>query len=582
MSIIQLLPTHIANQIAAGEVIQRPSSAAKEMLENALDAGADNIKLIIRDGGKSLIQVIDNGCGMSQEDLKICYKRHSTSKIKNIEDLSSIKTMGFRGEAMASISSISQLEIITKLTEEEIGHKIRIENGETKDVSSCVCANGTSIKVKNLFFNVPARRKFLKSDKIETKHIIEEFHRISLSHPDISFSLSIDKKEVYMIEKSNLRQRIVSIIGNKNNELLVPINEETDLIKIHGFIGKPEFSKRTRGEQYFFVNGRFIKNHYLNHAIKKAYEDLIADTHHPSYFIYLETDPSKIDVNIHPTKTEIKFQDEKAIYSILRSCVKKSIGQYNIAPTLNFDTEQAFDLKIDKKETFIKEPKIKLSKHYNPFENNKNSLFIDPKMDIEDNHQTKIDGSNFDDVTLKCFQIKRKYIVCESKDGIIIINQQRAHQRILYEEFKNKESKIDKSQKLIFAQEINMSKQHINEIIEIKEELNSIGFEFEVINNKIKCTSVPTSCLRDDLTDLFEEILQDNEIIRTDLKEKLNSQISKSLCKSLCVKSGEKLNNKQIQEIVSKLMKCDIPSVSPFGSVTYFNINEEDVIKKFN
>ena len=319
MDIIQLLPEHVANQIAAGEVIRRPASAVKEMLENALDSGGTNIKLYIKDSGKTLLQVVDNGCGMSEADARMSFERHATSKINNADDLFAIKTMGFRGEAMASMAAIAHVEMKSKLTEKELGTHIIIEGGQVKKQEGCSCANGTSISIKNLFYNVPARRNFLKSDKVETRHIMEQFSRIALANPDINMSLHLDDVEYFHLEESNKRQRIVSVTGAKSNQKLVPIKEQTTLVNISGFIGKPEFCKRTRGEQYFFVNNRFIKSPYLHHAVKKAYYGLIPDNYFPSYFLYLDIDPKLIDINIHPTKTEIKFEDERSIYAIIRS-----------------------------------------------------------------------------------------------------------------------------------------------------------------------------------------------------------------------------------------------------------------------
>ena len=367
MDIIKLLPENIANQIAAGEVIQRPASAVKEMLENALDSGATSIKLLIKDAGKTLIQVIDNGCGMSEKDATISFERHATSKISKTEDLFNIQTMGFRGEAMASMAAISHIELITKLPDEELGTKILIEGSEIKKQEKYVCPNGTSIKIKNLFYNVPARRKFLKSDKIESKHIVEQFTRIALANPELKWSLFIDDKEYFRLEISNFRQRIVNIIGNRTNEKLVPVIEKTNLVNINGYIGKPEFSKKTRGEQYFFVNGRFIKSHYLHHAISRAFKDLIVEGYHPTYFLNLNIDPKQLDINIHPTKTEIKFEDEQSIYAIIRSTIKKSLGQYNIAPTIDFNTEPAFVFPPNSENRNINEPTIKVNTNYNPF-----------------------------------------------------------------------------------------------------------------------------------------------------------------------------------------------------------------------
>ncbi len=582
MDIIKLLPDHIANQIAAGEVIQRPASAVKEMLENSIDAGATNIELIIKDAGKTLIQVVDNGCGMSDKDAKMSFERHATSKIRKSQDLFSIKTMGFRGEAMASMAAISHVELSTKLTKKDLGYKIIIEGGEIKNQDSCICSNGTSIKIKNLFFNVPARRNFLKSDKVEKKHIIEQFSRIALANPEIYFSLEIDNNKIFRLEPSKFRQRIINIIGSKTNEKLVPIEEETNLVKINGFVGKPEFAKRTRGEQYFFVNGRFIKNHYLNHAINKAYSDLIAENYHPSYFLNLSIDPKKIDINIHPTKTEIKFEDEKSIYAILRATVKRSLGKYNIAPTLDFNTEPSFDIPINSVKT-ITEPKIRVNKSYNPFENEQKEVlkthnFYNSITKDDTQIEVKLNESKY----YNFFQINNQYVVCNGEEGLIIVHQQRAHYRILYEYFKQNSFKRLPSQKLIFPKLVFVSKQEIMEITEIKKELEYIGFQFEITNDSLEVNAIPPQCTEENLQSLFEDILKSKNTDNEDLNEKIGNKISKSISYTLSIKTGHKLSTKEMEVLITDLMNCEIPSVSPNGLNTFLNVTTNEIQKKFN
>ena len=572
MDIIQLLPDHIANQIAAGEVIQRPASAVKEMLENALDSGATKIELFVKDAGKTLIQVVDNGCGMSDTDAKLSFERHATSKIRKTDDLFNITTMGFRGEAMASMAAIAHIELNTKLTDEELGTKIIIEGSEIKSQESCVCSNGTSIKIKNLFFNVPARRNFLKSDKVENKHIIEQFTRVALANPEISWNLNIDGKQIFNLDSSNFRQRIVNIIGSKTNEKLVPVSEETNLVNISGFVGKPEFAKRTRGEQYFFVNGRFIRNHYLNHAVSKAFTDLIAESYHPSYFLNLEINPNLIDINIHPTKTEIKFEDEKSIYAILRSAVKKSLGQYNIAPTLDFNTEPSFEIPIGDTMQQVSEPKIRINSNYNPFDNEieNTESFSQPiyQNNFEENIQSEISLSESEYSNYS--QLNNQFIVCHSKEGIIMLHQQRSHQRILYEYYKQNNSvKLD-SQKLIFPQKIPVTRKESSTILDIQEDLHNIGFEIEVLDESVEITAVPPHCTEENLQLLFEDILKDNELEQNNLNEKMRSKISKILSRSLSIKTGQKLTEEEMKLLVTNLMNCEIPSVSPYGLSTYF------------
>ena len=365
--IIKLLPDAVANQIAAGEVIQRPASAVKELLENAIDAGADNISLVIKDAGKALIQVIDNGFGMSETDARLSFERHATSKIKSADDLFNLSTKGFRGEALASIAAIAQVVLKTKVEGNDLGTEILIEGSEVKEQEVCSCAKGTSFSIKNLFYNVPARRNFLKSNPVEVKHIIEEFQRVAMVHADIAFSMYNNDNEVFNLKKGSFRQRIVGVFGEKYNQKLVPVEENTDIVSIIGFVSKPEFAKKTRGEQYFFVNDRFIKNSYLNHAVNNAFDQLLSKDQHPSYFLKLTIDPSKIDINIHPTKTEIKFEDERAIYAIIRTSVKQALGKNNITPTLDFEQESSFNVPLLRSSEPIKAPTIKVNTSYNPF-----------------------------------------------------------------------------------------------------------------------------------------------------------------------------------------------------------------------
>ena len=582
MDIIKLLPEHIANQIAAGEVIQRPSSAVKEIIENSIDAGATQIELIIKDAGKTLIQVVDNGCGMSKTDAKISFERHATSKIRKADDLFNIKSMGFRGEAMASIAAISHVELNTKTTNSELGSKVIIEGSEIKSQESCVCPTGTSIKIKNLFYNVPARRNFLKSDKIENKHITNEFTRVSLANPEILFILKIDNNIIYRLEPSNFRQRIVSILGSKTNEKLVPIIEETTLVKISGFIGKPEFAKRTRGEQYFFVNGRYIKNYYLNHAINKAYAELISDNSHPSYFINLSINPKQIDINIHPTKTEINFEDDKAIYAILISSVKRSLGKDNIAPTLDFNTEPSFEIPINHNK-IIKEPKIRVDRNYNPFVNKKEEILNSQKLyenilkeDV--NSEIKLFETEF----YNFFQINNQFIICQGDEGLIIVHQERAHHRILFEYFKQKKSKKIPSQKLIFPKHIFISKQQSIEINLLKKEFSEMGFDLKVNEESIEINGIPSQCREENLQNIVEDILNNLDIEDENIDEKIKNKLNKNVSYSLCLKTGQKLTTEEMKVLVNELMNCEISSVSPNGSSTFINLNLNDINKKFN
>ena len=522
--IINLLPDSVANQIAAGEVIQRPASAVKELLENAIDAGATDIKLILKDAGRTLIQIIDNGSGMSETDARMCFERHATSKIKKADDLFKITTMGFRGEAMASIAGVSQVEMKTKRAEDQLGTQIEIEGSELKSQTSCACPKGTSISVKNLFFNVPARRNFLKSDSVELRHIIEEFQRVAIAHPEIALSLHHNNSELFHLEKGTLRQRLVGIFGDSYNQRLVPVHEDTTIVNVTGFIGKPEFARKTRGEQFFFVNNRFIKSSYLHHALQNAYDLLLPKDAFPSYFINMEIDPKTIDVNIHPTKTEIKFEDERSVYTIMRSAVKQSLGKYNIAPSLDFEQETSIAIPQNKsrEEVLMNPPKIKVDKNYNPFEveERKSSPSRPPlqggeKKKVENYYETPIafekaisntqqefalplkgtteksegweqssgGGPEFNiegEKTSKtsAYQLHNKYILAHIKTGMIVIDQQAAHERILFENYLEMvEKHKGVSQQQLFPQTLEFSACDTAIMKELQDELHGLGFD---------------------------------------------------------------------------------------------------------
>ena len=585
MNIIQLLPDHVANQIAAGEVIYRPASAVKEMLENALDSGATNIKLYIKDVGKTLLQVVDNGCGMSPTDARMSFARHATSKINKADDLFAIKSMGFRGEAMASMAAIAHIKLKSKQTEKELGTHIIIQGSKVEKQEDCACANGTSISIKNLFYNVPARRNFLKSDKVETRHIIEQFSRIALANPDISMSMFLDDVEHFHLEKSNARQRIVNVTGAKSNQKLVPIKEETTLVNLGGFIGKPEFCKRTRGEQYFFVNKRFIKSTYLHHAVKKAYSGLIPDNYFPSYFLYLDINPKLIDINIHPTKTEIKFEDEKLIYAIIRSSVKHSLGKYNVAPTIDFNQETPFDILPEKGKAY-KQPVVKIDRNFNPFEKEKPTEIFSwgdviektetvSQQNLEVEWRRELDNKKF-------IQIANQFIVFEGENGLNILHQHRAHQRVLFEYYQKVfENRKTESQQLAFTQNLSFSNTDFALLKQMKKALRNLGFGFELKKeNQIEINAIPTECKNENLENIFDEILQQEKNDET-LKVSTKERIAKVLAKSLAIKSGKKLEMQEIRLLVNNLIACNLPTVCPNGNRTIINITFNDISKHF-
>ena len=576
MDLIQVLSKQVANQIAAGEVIQRPSSAVKELIENSIDSGADKIELYVKDAGKSLIKVVDNGSGMSVNDAKNCHKRHYTSKINKINDLFKIKTMGFRGEALASIASISMIEIISKKIEDNIGIKIILNDGKIVEESEYVTQNGTTINVKNLFYNVPARRKFLKSNNVELRHVTNSFIRIALSNPDVEMHFHSDNKRILFLKKSNFRKRIIDVIGSKKNELLVPINESTSLVSISGFIGKPEAAKRTRGEQYFFVNGRFIKNNYLNHAIQKGYSDLIGDKYFASYFINLKIKSDLIDINIHPTKTEIKFENEKEIYAILRATTRKSLGEYNIAPSIDFAQEIAFqDNYATSKNNYISEPKIKVDKNYNPFNNE-----FPVKENIQ-NKQEDVIKFNFNNKNFQPIQFGNKFIIFIENNEINIVHQRRAHKRILYEKILKMKKESILSQKLIFEQIIEFSIDDVKIIENIKKKLNNIGFLIKIKDvNKVEFNSIPNNLKESDIKFTIEDIIElhkQNENENT----KINSEIAIALSNKLAIKSSRNLNTLEMNDLIKQLFACENQYTCPSGKKIIKKITNSEIENNF-
>lgn len=621
-SIIQLLPDHVANQIAAGEVVQRPASVVKELLENAVDAKATDIKLIIKDAGKSLVQVIDNGMGMSVTDARLCFERHATSKIRQAEDLFSLHTKGFRGEALASIAAIAHVEMKTRQEQEELGTHIAIEGSRFVSQDVAVLPKGTSFAVKNLFFNIPARRNFLKSEIVEFRHITDEFQRVALAHPNINFTFYHNGSEMFNLPPSNFRQRIVNVFSGKTNEKLVPVQEETEIVNITGFVSKPEFSKKNRGEQFFFVNDRFIRSGYLHHALMAAYEGLLKDGCQPSYFLYLNVPPNTIDINIHPTKTEIKFDDEHALYAILRSAVKHSLGQFNVAPVLDFDRDANLDTPYHYKYRDAATPKVQVDAEYNPFSEEKLSknsatnfqrkfdgygevskhaanwegLYVGLKNDAEtivENMPMQFESegvtaSFFEDHDVqtavhKTYQIHRKYIINPIKSGIIIVDQQRAHQRVLYEQFlTNMTVQHASSQQLLFPLHLYFSTSEIRLIAELQTSLSNTGFVFEETNeDNVVISGLPVNVVESEVSILLEQLLGDLHDGIPESSFSQNDSIAKSMAKSLAVKTGSYLTEKEQEDLVNGLFACKEPNVSPFQKPTFITMRVGDIDKKF-
>jgi DNA mismatch repair protein MutL len=600
--IIQLLPDHVANQIAAGEVVQRPASVVKELLENAIDAGATNITLLIKNAGKTLIQVIDDGKGMSNTDARMSFERHATSKIQKAEDLFNLNTKGFRGEALASIAAIAHVELKTKPADEELGTCIKIEGSKIISQDFVSTGKGTSLAVKNLFYNIPARRNFLKSDTVETRHIIDEFQRVALAHADISFLLHHNNNEVYHLKKGNLRQRIVAVFGTKMNEKLVPIDEKTDIVAIEGFVAKPEFSKRKRGEQFFFVNNRFIKSSYLNHAVVSAFDGLLEQGAHPSYFLYLTVPASSIDINIHPTKTEIKFDNEKALYAMLRATVKHSLGQYNVAPILDFNRDAGLDTPYHFKSSskIATVPKISVDPDFNPFKEEQQREIRHPfkrqketqsweslytSIDTTDAQQNEsLFEHQQDEKTQKTFQVQRKYVMSLIKSGVVLINQSLAHQRILYEQFLESITvKEANSQQLLFPVKISFSSAEIEMIYTIKTELENAGFSFdEFTKDSVTIKGIPVSVTESEITIILEELLNDINLEVPDASFSHFDVMAKSFAKTLSIKTGTLLSEKEQESLVNNLFSCKEPTVSPFGKATFKTLTLNQIDNLFN
>lgn len=612
-SIIHLLPDHVANQIAAGEVVQRPASVVKELLENAVDAGANDIKLIIKDAGKSLVQVIDNGLGMSVTDARLCFERHATSKIRHAEDLFSLHTKGFRGEALASIAAIAHVEMKTKQDQEELGTHIVVEGSKFIAQEVAVLPKGTSFAVKNLFFNIPARRNFLKSDTVEFRHIIDEFQRVALAHPNIYFTFYHNGSEMFNLPSSSLRQRIVAVFSGKTNEKLVPVNEETEIVTIQGFVSKPEFAKKNRGEQFFFVNDRFIKSGYLHHAVMAAYDGLLKEGTQPSYFLHFQVPPNTIDINIHPTKTEIKFDDESALYAIIRAAIKHSLGQFNVAPILDFERDANLDTPYHYKDVETQIPSVQVDRSFNPFSNedkpNKESnthsyrkqevaasweslyqgLLSDTEalapISIDTNEVTSslFDGDDVEQLVHKTHQIHKKYIVNPIKSGMIVVDQHRAHQRILYEQFlSNITLHFASSQQLLFPLHLYFSKGEMQLIEELKPSLSNMGFVFEAINNEsIEISGLPIHVSESEASLVLEKLFSDLQDGIPESSYSQNDTIAKSMARSLAIKTGSYLTQSEQENIINALFACKEPHVSPFQKPTFITIRVEDLDKKF-
>lgn len=615
--VIQLLPDNVANQIAAGEVVQRPSSVVKELMENAIDAGATQIKLIVRDAGKTLIQVIDNGCGMSETDARMSFERHATSKIREAKDLFAINTMGFRGEALASIAAVAQVEMRTRRATDELGVRLVVESSSVKTQEACQCPPGTSISVKNLFFNVPARRNFLKSDPVEMRHILDEFQRVAMANPDLFFSLHHNDQEIFHLPPGNLRQRVVKIFGEIVNKKLVPVQQETDILKISGFVGKPDYFKKSRGEQLFFVNKRFIKSNYLHHAVASAYEDLLPSDTFPLYVLFLDIDPMRIDINVHPTKQEIKFDDEKLVYNYLKVSVRHALGSHNVTPTLDFEQEPAFQATPTRIPSLRPEAERPASVgEYRPRRDN------DPRHDDNLRHWQRLyegletveknapatensdvetasalnfeirssaenftmddDAGSFSKGQKEPYQIHGQYIVSHLKSGFLLIDQQAASERILYERYLDAlGNQPITTQKMLFPKTLELPAADAALLRDILDEVNRLGFEIAAFGgNAFIIHGTPA-----DLSGISEESLLEKVLAqyKDNLELELGTQdnLARSMARNAALRRGQPLTVAEMQDLIDRLFACAVPFSSPSGRSCFITFELEELQKRF-
>ena len=579
--IVKILPIEVSNKIAAGEVVQRPSSVLKELLENSIDANSSKIKVVVKNAGKNLIQVIDDGDGMSINDMHSSFLKHATSKINKIDDVFSINSMGFRGEALAAISSISMIEMISSKEDHNDGYLIEINGGKIKKEKYVSFKKGTSIKVKNIFFNVPARRNFLKSDFVEFRHIMDVFQKIAMSHNKIEFSFINNDEEIFYLKEDSIKKRITSIFGEKIRENLIPINENTQIANLHGFILKPEFARKSRSNQYIFVNNRSIKSQFINHSIYKSYEGILPDGFFPGYFLFIDIDPKNIDVNVHPNKTEIKFDDDQNLYSIINSSVKHCLGIYQVSPVLDFEKDPSMELSYKQIKSYPKSPEIDLNLEFNPFKISnvdkiENKFIEEPSMNNDSNFN--VDNYKF----VKLFQIFDKFIVSATTSSLIIINQNLAHQRILYESFLKSIFETSKdSQKLLFPLEIILNKDQLIFFDKIETEFKSLGFRFKLSKSSLIISSIPIQLSSDSIEEIILSIFND-EIDYNDIDSLSYSDFfAKKLSTSSSIKTGEKLSSEEQEFLVNQLFSCKEPNLSPYNKQIFITLSKNDIENKF-
>lgn len=607
---IHFLPDHIANQIAAGEVIQRPASAVKELLENAVDAGATEIKLLVNEAGKALIQVIDNGKGMSPADAENAFGRHATSKIKSIDDLFAIRTMGFRGEALASIAAVAQVSLKTRRAEDELGTEVAIENSKVISAGPIAHAVGTNISMKNLFFNVPARRNFLKSNAAELKHIIEEFTRVALAFPEIHFSFNNNGQEVYHWDAGSFKQRAIQVLGNSYQSKLVAVGENTDYLQITGFVGKPDTAKKTRSDQYFFVNRRFIKSNYLHHAVAQAFEGLIPKENYPSYILYIDVDPSQVDINVHPTKQEIKFEDDKIIYAFVQAAVKHALAQFSIAPSLDFSLNADIQSLDAVQQPFTEEKKNatasnalyagftqKNQAHFIPKSNSggewKSFFSTIPKADDDQNeyviksssmHLIETNENTLAVITdAHLLQLHQTYIIAPTKDGYILVHQQLAHERILYEKYASTALQAHATQKSLFPVTLELSAADTVLLEEMLPDLAQIGYEIEPFgNNTFVIQGTPADVDTDNEKASIELLLEQFKHFSSSVQFSKREKLIRCMARQMAIKAGKTLTQTEMHTLIDALAQCTTPQVTASGAPTYMHYSDAQLMQLFS
>ncbi|WP_420576335.1 DNA mismatch repair endonuclease MutL [Ekhidna sp.] len=601
--VIHLLPDSIANQIAAGEVVQRPASVVKEMLENSVDAGATSIKLIVKEAGKSLIQVVDNGCGMSGTDARMSFERHATSKIRTSDDLFKIKTLGFRGEAMASIAAVAQVELKTRQEEDELGTQLIIESSEVKSQEPIAYNQGTSICVKNLFYNVPARRNFLKSNPVELRHINDEFQRVALANPEVAFSMVQNDLETYKLDSGKLSKRIVQLFGKNYQQQLVPCSEETDLVKVTGYVGKPENAKKTRGEQFFFINNRFIKNAYLNHAVTRAYEGLLKEDYFPFYVLFIEIDPVHVDINVHPTKTEVKFDDDRMLYGVINSAVRQALASFNVTPSLDFSADVSFEhLNIQRESQSISNKKDRDYSSFKSLESNQerldklNELYASASQEeiatIEEAEKERVVQTTFSssmnqptdqEEKKPTYHLHGRYLLRQVKSGMVVLDKVSALERILFEQYrKSIKSGTGTSQSCMFPQQVALNPSDFALTMELKEEINQLGFEFEQMGERmIVIQGIPSELAPCNEKEVFEGLIEQYKFNAEKLDLPKKESLARALAKRTAGSRCNKLKEEEMDHLMDRLFACEQPNYTPDGNPTYVLVSLEQINEWF-